>query len=308
MRQIGYRHQRTLAQPTCVQGVGFVTGAKSRIRFLPAPADTGVAFVRTDLPYRPLTPALAARVTNTARRTTLGTHETGVTLVEHALAALAGLRVDNCVVELDAAEPPGLDGSAGEFVDALSDAGVVLQSARRPIWTPSEPVTVTHGGATIALYPATTPGVRASYILDYGTRSPIPRQQYTLGVTPESFAREVAASRTFLLEHEAHALRRAGVGRHLTTSELLVFGPSGVIGNRLRHADEPARHKLLDLVGDLALCGFDIAGHLVAYRSGHTLNVHLARTLSDQVAAATEFDGVIPFRGFGPAARPARAA
>ena len=308
MRQIGYRHQRTLAQPACVSGVGFVTGAKSRIRFLPAPADTGVAFVRTDLPYRPLTPAQAARVTSTARRTTLGTHETGVTLVEHALAALAGLRVDNCVVELDAAEPPGLDGSAREFVDALADAGVVLQSARRPIWTPTETVTVAQGGATIALHPAASPGVRASYILDYGPHAPIARQQYTMGVTPESFAREVAASRTFLLEHEAHALRRAGVGRHLTTSELLVFGPGGVIGNRLRHADEPARHKLLDLVGDLALCGFDIAGHVVAYRSGHTLNVQLARTLSEQVAATLEYDGVIPFRGFGPAARPARAA
>ncbi len=308
MRHIGFRHQRTLAAPAEVRGVGFVTGAKSRVRFVPAAADTGLVFVRTDLPYRPLTPARPDRVTSTARRTTLGTLETGVTLVEHVLAALSGLRVDNCVIELDAAEPPGLDGSAKGFTDALADAGVVLQSARRPVWAPREPVVVAQNGATIALHPLPAGETRATYLLDYGAGASIPRQSFTMTVTPEAFARDVADSRTFLLEHESHALRRAGIGRHLTPAELLVFGTNGVIGNRVRYADEPARHKVLDIVGDLALCGFDIAGHVVAYRSGHALNVMLAQELTARVEAVCAPPDVLqPAGGFAPVRRVSQA-
>jgi UDP-3-O-acyl N-acetylglucosamine deacetylase len=280
VRKIGYRQQRTLTTATEVRGVGFITGSHVRLRFSPAPPDAGIVFVRTDLPGRPATPARADRVTNTNRRTTLGAPETGVTLVEHVLATLAGLRIDNCVVELDGPEPPGLDGSARGFVDAVSAAGSVLQPAQRPVWAVDEPMIVSHGGATIALHPpAAEPGLRASYILDYGLHAPIPRQSHTLAVAPEAFTREVAGCRTFLLEQEAHALRAQGIGQHLTAAEVLVFGPRGPIDNELRYADEPARHKVLDLVGDLALCGFDLAGHLVAYRSGHLLNVALANAL-----------------------------
>ena len=309
MRRIGFRHQRTLLTSATVWGIGIVTGSKVRLRFLPAAENTGLVFVRTDLPYRPTTPARVDRVTGTNRRTTLGTVETGVTLVEHVLAALSGLRIDNCRIELDAAEPPGLDGSASEFVAALQSAGTVLQAARRPIWTPTEPVVLSQGGATIGLYPDATPsGCRVSYTLDYGPRSPIARQTVSLAVTPSTFARNLAHCRTFLLEDEAVALRRQGVGRHLTTAELLVFGERGPIDNALRHADEPARHKVLDLIGDLALCGVDLSGHIVAYRSGHSLNVALARELTERMAEgaapsgdAPDTEGVIlPTRGFLP--------
>ena len=289
MRRIGFRHQRTLARPAEVRGVGFITGARTRLRFHPAPPNTGLVFVRTDLPGRPATPARADRVTGTARRTTLGPPESGVTLVEHVLATLAGLRIDNCVIELDAPEPPGLDGSAFGFVEAVAAAGAVLQSHRRGVWAVAEPVVVSHGGATIGLYPPdeeTGPALRASYILDYGPQAVIPRQAYTVSVTPETFARDVSACRTFLLEREAHELRRHGVGTHLTASELLVFGPAGLIDNRLRFADEPARHKVLDLVGDLALFGADVVGRIVAYRSGHAMNVALAQQLAARMAAA----------------------
>lgn len=266
-------------------GVGFVTGATVRLRFRPAEADTGLVFVRTDLPGRPETPAHPDRVTGTARRTTLGAPGTGVTLVEHVLAALAGLRIDNCRIELDAAEPPGLDGSACGFVTALAAAGVELQAARRPIYAADEPVLVSHGGATVGLHPPDARGdtrLTASYILDYGPRAAIPRQSATTPVCPDTFARELAACRTFLLESEVAALRRQGVGRHLTPADVLVFGDRGPIRNAVRFADEPARHKVLDLIGDLALCGFDLAGHLVAYRSGHALNVSLAAALADR--------------------------
>jgi UDP-3-O-acyl N-acetylglucosamine deacetylase len=282
VRRIGTRPQRTLARPAEVRGVGFVTGAAVRVRFLPAPANAGVVFVRADLPGRPVTPARADRVTATARRTTLGGAVSGVTLVEHALAALAGLRIDNCRVEVGGPELPGLDGSSQGFVDALTSSGVVSQSAGRPVYAAAEPVVVSHGGATVGLHPPdrdTDVSLRATYTLDYGAGSPIPPQAHTLDVTPGAFAREVAGCRTFLLEAEAAALRAQGVGTHLTAADLLMFGPRGPVGNRVRFADEPARHKVLDLVGDLALCGFDLAGHVVAYRSGHALNVELAKAL-----------------------------
>ena len=289
MRRIGSRPQRTLARPAEVRGVGFVTGAAVRVRFLPAPADTGVVFVRADLPGRPATPARADRVTATARRTTLGGPVSGVTLVEHALAALAGLRVDNCRVELAGPELPGLDGSAQGFVEALTDAGFVLQGAVRPVMATTDPVVVAQCGATVGLHPPasdTDLSLKVTYTLDYGIGSPIPPQAHTLDVTPGGFAREVAGCRTFLLEREAAALRAQGIGTHVTAADLLVFGPRGPVGNRLRFADEPARHKVLDVVGDLALCGFDLAGHVVAYRSGHALNVALAAALVTGVNAA----------------------
>ncbi len=283
MRQVGHRHQRTLARSVAVSGVGFVTGARVSLRFRPADADHGLRFVRTDLPGCPEIPGEASRVTDTARRTTLGPPDTGVTLVEHVLASLAGLRIDNCCIELDAAEPPGLDGSAAAFVNALADAGVDLQSARRPIFATDEPVLVSHNGATVGLHPPDGRGdtrLSASYILDYGPQAFIPRQSATTAISPETFARELASCRTFLLESEVAALRKQGIGRHLTPADVLVFGRKGPIQNRVRFADEPARHKVLDLIGDLALCGFDLAGHLVAYRSGHALNVALASELT----------------------------
>ena len=285
MRLIGYRYQRTLAAAAEVRGVGFITGSRVRARLLPAPPDTGVVFRRVDLPGGPAIPARADQVTGTQRRTTLGPPDRGVTLVEHLLATLAGLRVDNCEVELDGPEPPGLDGSAAGFARAVLSAGTALQHARRPVRTVTEPVIVSAAGATIGLHPADGPGLRASYRLDYGIFGPIPRQSHTLDVRPESFVREVASCRTFLTEPEARALRAQGVGAHVSTAEVLVFGPRGPIDNRLRFADEPARHKVLDLVGDLALCGFDLAGHVVAYRSGHALNVDLARRLTALAAA-----------------------
>ena len=287
MRRIAYRHQRTLTRPAEVPGEGFVTGARVRLRLRPAPPNTGVLFVRTDLPGTPAAvPARAGFVTDTDRRTTLGPPGSGVTLVEHVLAALAGLRVDNCVVELDGPEPPGLDGSAWGFVRAVAAAGVELQPARRPVLAAADPVVVSRNGATVALHPADGPGLRISYILDYGPTGPIPRQAFTLDATPESFTQEVAGCRTFLLEREAAALRARGIGRHLTPRDVLVFGPRGPLDNALRYGDEPARHKVLDLIGDLALCGFDLAGHVVAYRSGHALNVDLARELTRRAAGA----------------------
>ncbi len=283
MRRLGYRYQRTIAQPAEVRGVGFLTGAAVRLEFQPAAADTGILFRRADLSPPADIPARVSLVTGTHRRTTLGRPPAQVALVEHVLAALAGLRIDNCIVELNSPEPPGLDGSARAFVEALWQAGVVLQPARRPVWTVTAPVVVSAHGATLALHPGSTDELKLTYFLNYGSHSPIGRQSHTQLLSPERFAVELSGCRTFLLEAEALEFRRQGFGRSTTTADLLVMGLRGPIGNRLRFADELARHKVLDMVGDLALLGCDLRGHLVAYRSGHPLNVELVRTLHRQM-------------------------
>jgi len=284
VRRVSFRHQRTLARPAEVCGTGFLAGAPVRLRFLPAPPSSGVVFVRTDLEPVTSIPATIAQVTGTNRRTTLGHAPAQVTLVEHVLAAVAGLRIDNCVIEIDGIEPPGLDGSARAFVDALLHAGIVGQPAERVVWSVDASVVVAHGGATLALHPATDASLRITYLLNYGVISPIARQSHTVMLTPATFASELADSRTFLLEAEAHQLRQQGIGLKTSVSDLLVIGPRGPIANRTRHGNELARHKVLDIVGDLSLFGHDLAGHIVAYRSGHPLNSELTRTLTAHLA------------------------
>jgi UDP-3-O-acyl N-acetylglucosamine deacetylase len=283
VRSLGYRYQRTIGRPAVVEGIGYLTGARVRLRFRPAAAHTGLVFVRTDLRHAPAVRACVANVTGVNRRTTLGRPPGQVELVEHVLAALAGLRIDNCVIEVSAPEPPGLDGSAHAFVQALAKAGVVLQDARREAFGTDRAIMVAEGRATLTWHPMPRDRLRVSYLLDYGDGAPIPGQRHTHDVTPEHFCHGLEDSRTFLLLEEAEHLRRQGWGAHATPADLLVFGPRGLIGNRLRYADEPARHKLLDLIGDLALFGHDLRGHVVAYRSGHSLNAALVRRLAQEL-------------------------
>lgn len=283
------RPQRTTVRPVEVEGVGLLSGAAVRVRFLPAPPSTGVVFVRTDLAGRPRISAHVSQVVGTNRRTTLGRGTARVTLVEHALAALAGLRIDNCLIEIDATELPGLDGSAHGFARALIRAGIREQHASRGVWSVVTPVTISAGNATLTLHPPTPEQAGQlvmSYFLDYGARSPIARQVHTQMISPGTFLNDLSACRTFLLEEEAQQLRQQGLGTRTAPRDLLVFAARGPIDNRLRFANEPARHKVLDMIGDLSLLGADLCGHLIAYRSGHPLNVELARTLNHHMANA----------------------
>lgn len=283
MKRINERRQQTIGQPVEVQGTGYITGKHVRLRFRPAPAATGIVFVRTDLGPNACVAARIENVTGTARRTTLGNPPVHVGLVEHVLAALAGMRIDNCYVELDAPEPPGLDGSARPFVDALVRADIVLQNESRAVWTTCEPFVFRNNDATIALHPTDADDLRVSYLLDYGAESPISWQIATQTITPGNFMADVAPCRTFITEDEARVLRDQGLGSRTTVTDLLVFGPHGPIQNRTRFANEPARHKILDILGDLSLIGCDLRGHLVGYRSGHPHNVELVRLLSLQM-------------------------
>jgi UDP-3-O-acyl N-acetylglucosamine deacetylase len=279
MKKVGTRAQRTLHRTCQVTGVGYFSGADLHVRFVPAPEDTGVIFRRVDLPGKPMLAASASSVTRATRRTTLGQAPCQIEMVEHVLAALAGLKIDNCWVELDGPELPGLDGSAIDYVRALQAAGIETQDAERTIWGTDQPITVVDPQATLTLYPEEGEGLKVSYILDYGDFSPLGKQRHTHEVTPTAFGDGLANCRTFLLQEEAEALRAQGIGQRTQTADLLVIGAHGPIGNTLRYADEPARHKCLDIIGDLSLFGHDLGGHLVGYRSGHALNVRLVRRL-----------------------------
>jgi UDP-3-O-[3-hydroxymyristoyl] N-acetylglucosamine deacetylase/3-hydroxyacyl-[acyl-carrier-protein] dehydratase len=283
------RRQRTIAQAAEVRGVGFYYGADVTLRFHPAAADTGIVFQRLDLPDQPMVPARVESVVPSQRRTTIRRGAAKVEMIEHVMAALAGLQVDNALVTIDASECPGCDGSSGAFVAALDRAGYVEQDRMRRAIVVEESITAREGDAVVAAHPhGSCDRLTLSYHLDYGGDSPIPAQSFCIRVSADSFRTELAGSRTFLLESEAHALRAAGLGMRTRAADLLIFGEGGVVDNELRFTDECARHKVLDLLGDLALLGVDLHGFVVAYRSGHQTNAALARRLLQGAAIAQD--------------------
>jgi UDP-3-O-acyl N-acetylglucosamine deacetylase len=273
------RSQQTLARPASVAGFGYWSGRDVQVEFRPAPPDTGVVFVRGDLSQPVRIPARVEYRIEAPRRTTLRAGGASVEMVEHILAALAGVQVDNCEVWVDAAEMPGCDGSSLPFVEALDAAGIVPQAATRMVLVVREVTRMGDDETWIEARPAPAGGLTAKYRLDYGRDNPIGRQTLTLGVTPDSFRRELAPARTFMLKEEADWLRAQGLGKRVTAQDLLVFDADGPVDNQLRFYEECVRHKLLDLVGDLALAGCDLSGYFVAHRSGHRLNAELVRVL-----------------------------
>lgn len=271
--------QRTIAQPVSVTGYGYWSGKDVWVEFRPAPAGTGIRFYRLDLPGHPEVVAYWPARVPTPRRSSLRQGQTEVQMVEHILAALYGLEIDNCQVWVNAAEMPGLDGSALPVVEALAQAGIVVQPVCRPIKRISQRLRLTDGDSWIEARPSPTGQTLLEYHLDYGPGNPIGRQSFRIVLSPESFRQEIAPARTFLLRQEAEALLAQGIGLRSRPEDLLVFDQNGPIHNHLRFPEECARHKLLDLIGDLALAGCRVVGEFVAYRSGHRLNAELVQIL-----------------------------
>lgn len=280
------RAQRTISQPAAVRGYGFWSGSPVQVEFRPAPVGAGVTFVRDDLGPDARVPAKAEYRIDVPRRTNLRCKGVDVEMVEHILAALAGLQIDNCEVGVTAAEMPGCDGSSLDFVRALDRAGFEQQHESAPLLEITETVRLTHGESWIEARPSSFAGLRVEFRLDYPHDSAIGRQQVSVGVTPQTFRDELAECRTFVLKREADAMIARGLGTHVTPRDLLVFDQHGPIDNQLRFSNECARHKALDLVGDLALAGCSIVGHVVAYRSSHQLNAALASALTTQYSPA----------------------
>jgi len=273
------RKQRTVASTAAVDGFGYFSGQDVRVEFRPAGPDTGIVFVRADLDPPVEVPAVVANRVEMPRRTTLSWCGVRVELVEHVMAALSGLQIDNCQVWVDAPELPGMDGSAAAFVDAIDRAGIVRQSPPVRHWTVRSAIRWSEGDAWIEASPAGEHALTVEYHLDYGSVGGIGRQSLRLRITPETFRRELASCRTFMLKEEADWMRHQGLGRRVRYRDLLVFDANGPIGNPLRFEDECVRHKMLDLIGDLALLGRPLSGRAVAHRSGHRLNAAFVRAL-----------------------------
>ncbi|MBN2581191.1 MAG: UDP-3-O-[3-hydroxymyristoyl] N-acetylglucosamine deacetylase [Pirellulales bacterium] len=273
------RKQQTLSAPAEFRGKGYWSGAAVRLEFRPAPADTGIVFVRRDLPGQPRIPATADYRTETPLRTVLFRGGACVEMVEHVMAALAGMQIDNCEIWSDAPEMPAADGSCLPLVETLTAAGRAEQDAPRPQRVVRRVVRCGNRESWVEARPENSGKMVLAYELDYGSGNPIGRQSLEITLSPRYFCRSLAPSRTFLLEAEALALQAQGLGRHVTHQDLLVFGPQGPIDNPLRFPDECVRHKMVDMVGDLALAGCDLIGRFVAFRSGHRLNAELVRRL-----------------------------
>lgn len=278
------RSQRTIRQPVAVLGFGYHTGQDVRVEFRPAPAGSGITFVREDLGPDVRIPARVENRIEIPRRTCLQVGTARVEMVEHVLAALAGMEVDNCEIRVDAAEMPGCDGSAMAFVAAIESAGRTTQEARAERLEITEHVVVEGGGCRIEAFPVDNESYSIEYTLDYADDPIVGYQVADIAITPKLFMSEIAPCRTFLLQREADQLAFEGLGRRVRSQDLLIFGEHGPVNNRLRFENECARHKMLDVIGDLALTGCDLIGRIVAYKSGHRLNAMLAQELVKRFA------------------------
>ncbi|UCE61553.1 MAG: UDP-3-O-[3-hydroxymyristoyl] N-acetylglucosamine deacetylase [Phycisphaerales bacterium] len=276
------KHEQTISRDVELEGRGLFTGEPVTVRLRPAPPHTGFRFVRTDLSPPVQVVANLENLSKRARRSSLKNGAGTVETVEHCLGACAGLGISNLTIELNASELPGLDGSSLPFVEALRAAGICEQEAVCGPFIITDMVRVADGDSELVALPALEPnadGLEITYDLDYGPDSPIARQAYRVNITPKSFEANIAPARTFLLQAEAEELQAAGLGPHLTYADVVVFGQDGPIDNTLRFPDECVRHKILDLLGDVALLGRPIVGRIHARKSGHSLNHELVRAL-----------------------------
>jgi UDP-3-O-[3-hydroxymyristoyl] N-acetylglucosamine deacetylase / 3-hydroxyacyl-[acyl-carrier-protein] dehydratase len=301
--------QRTLAKEVSLTGKGLHTGITVTITFKPAPANHGYKFCRTDLPGKPVIDAWAENVTDTSRGTTLSQNGASVSTIEHALAALHGLRVDNAIIELDGPEAPIMGGAAWNFTEAIKNAGFTEQKEKRNYFVVKQKITYSdeEHGVDLIIYP--DDHLSINVLIDYNSR--ILGNQYAILDSIDDFEKEICKSRTFVFFHELEPLHRMGLIKggdldnavvilekeveqeeidriaKLFNRPLISKHTAGILNNtELRYPNEPARHKLLDILGDLALVGQPIKGKVVATRPGHFANTRLARLIRQEIKKA----------------------
>ncbi|MDQ7799005.1 MAG: bifunctional UDP-3-O-[3-hydroxymyristoyl] N-acetylglucosamine deacetylase/3-hydroxyacyl-ACP dehydratase [Candidatus Edwardsbacteria bacterium] len=273
--------QKTIVGEVSFSGVGVHTGNVTKITFKPAPADSGIKFIRSDLPQAPEIPALIDYVVETARGTTLGKDVDGqlvkVHTVEHVLAAVASLEIDNLRVEMDNNEPPIGDGSSRPFLDILKQAGTVEQDAPRKYFELPRMVSIADDEVQLVANPAKD--FRISFTIDFDHH--LLRSQYaSFAIDGEVFDKELADARTFCLARDVEMLRSQGLIKGGSLDSAVVIGEQGIENKEpLRYPDEFVRHKILDLLGDLTLLGMPIKGHVISIKSGHRSNVKLVREI-----------------------------
>ena len=271
--------QKTIKSEGRIFGKGMFEGKEAKVLFRPALADTGVVFVRTDTAEPVRVSAVATNLAERSRRTTLKKGSVSIETIEHCLAAISALEIDNLIVEVDGSEMPAPDCSSVEYFRVLKRTGLVEQSRKQKEFVISEPIGITAGDACVYALPYAEDGLSITYDLDYGGHTGIGRQIFGCRVTPDGFEKHLAPARTFLLEAEAKQFQARGMGTHLGPRDILVINSDGPIRNSFRFPNECVRHKIVDLIGDLALVGRAVKGRVVAYKSGHSLNQQLVRKL-----------------------------
>ena len=286
--------QKTIRKPVTISGHGLFSGQASTLRFVPAPPNTGIVFARMDLP-RPV--KISATIANLSpqqdRRTSLRDGTTAVSTTEHVLSAINGLGIDNILLELTAEEVPNTDASPLPYAEALTEAGIEEQAADKRVFVIDAPLVASQGTATLAALPGEEDWLDILFDLDYGQIKSIGRQIFGFRLYADNYLAKIAPARTFLLQEETAHFQAMGWGKHLSASDLLVMGPDGPVDNELRFPDEHVRHKIADLIGDLALLGRTIRGRIVAHKSGHALNHQLVRGLAERAMAREHGQSVL---------------
>jgi UDP-3-O-[3-hydroxymyristoyl] N-acetylglucosamine deacetylase/3-hydroxyacyl-[acyl-carrier-protein] dehydratase len=293
--------QKTISREITLSGPGLFTGEPATMVVSPAGTGCGIVFVRQDGQHVANIPALVQNVLKRPRRTCLRNGTLHVETVEHCLAALTGLGVSNATVRVQgglAGELPGLDGSSQPIAQAIREAGVIEQEEPLTPLVIRHPVQVVSGDASLAALPGDADKLEIIYDFE---STVLGRQVYAFTLGQDDFITQLAPARTFVFEDEARELRARGLGKHLTAKDLLVINAQGPMDNQWRFADECARHKVLDLLGDLSLAGYPVRGRIIARRSGHELNHQLVRRLleqrsSDLRAGMLDRDAVLDIR------------
>jgi UDP-3-O-[3-hydroxymyristoyl] N-acetylglucosamine deacetylase len=270
--------QRTLRRQISCVGIGLHSGNKVNLTLTPAPADYGIRFRRTDLGNFEVT-ATIGNLAGIQLATGLARNQVSVETVEHLLAALVSLGVDNVAIELNSPEVPIMDGSAAPFIYLIHEAGIKRLSTPRKYLKIIRPIAISRGDKRIALYPSDH--FKVTYSISYD--HPLLRHQSrTVRITEASFVDEVAPARTFTFLKDVEMLRQNGLALGGSLENAIVLGEAGVLNNALRFEDEFVRHKILDAIGDLALVGYPVIGHLVAHRAGHALHTAFAARILEE--------------------------
>ena len=279
MAQLAHLEQ-TIAAPLEFVGVGLHSGAPVTLRLLPAAAGSGIVFRRTDLDNFEI-PAIGRNVAKVSYATSLMRQGVLISTTEHLLSAFIGMGIDNVIVEIDNLELPILDGSALPYVEAFRSVGIREQRRRRETLRVLQPVEVREGDKFIGVYPGS--GYRISYTIDFP--APIGQQKTCVDLAAETYGSEIAAARTFGYKADERKLRDMGLIRGASEQNAIILGANGPENGPLRFPDEYVRHKVLDLIGDLALAGRRLEGHVVAVRAGHAMHTaFVARLLKDRSA------------------------
>lgn len=266
--------QKTIAREIMYSGIGLHSGAEVKMKLSPAPVDTGIVFIRTDLPNKPRIKAIASNVTSTLRATTIGDGEIKVFTIEHLMSALFASDIDNCYIELDNEEPPVVDGASEVFVKLLSEAGSVEQDKMRQEIVIKKVYRIDDKERFVMVVPYD--GFRVSFT-SLNPHPLIGTQYYDFTFGIDAYKQEIAPARTIAYEKEVEALHKMGLGLGGNLENVIVYNDEGWM-NKLRYADELVRHKILDIIGDLRLAGV-LKAHVIAVKSGHELNTKLAKKI-----------------------------